>query len=268
MIGVVGTGTMGAICASVISQVENEIGLYNPTPQKALALAKKINGTSYELDQLLKEADTLLLAMKPQQLDNFCQRVNQLGGLKGKTILSLLAGVTLDRLTRDLGSDNSYVRLMPNTALSVGQGVMLFSLPKDQAQDLSPLVFHLFQAAGLVIELEESKMDAATALAGCGPAFLFQIMEAMTQSGLAMGLTHDEARALSQQTFLGVGSLAKEDPRHLAQLRDQICSPGGSTIAGLLAMQEAGGGLSVQAGIKAAYARNQVLGINENLLKG
>ena len=153
-----------------------------------------------------------------------------------------------------------WIRMMPNTPLQVAEGVISFSLGKNVTTSYKEEFVRLLQSAGLLIELPESQIDAATALAGCGPAFVYIFIEALAEAGVSMGLSREVALQLATQTVKGSASMVGETKEHPAILKEKVCSPGGSTIAGVISLEKTGFRSSVIEATRCAKQRTEELG--------
>lgn len=198
---------------------------------------------------------TILLAIKPQTLASMAA-----GELTGdRRVISILAGMSVSRVRDALGGRARVVRVMPNLPASIGQGVTAIARG-GSAADIA-FARDLFLATGpRVLEIDEGLMDAFTALAGSGPAYLFFLAESMVRAGVEMGFTPDEADAAVRQTLLGAASMLATDPRDPGSLRAAVTSRGGTTAAALASMETDGVDASLRRAIKAAEARGRELG--------
>lgn len=198
---------------------------------------------------------TILLAIKPQTLASMAA-----GELTGdRRVISILAGMSASRVRDALGGRARVVRVMPNLPASIGQGVTAIARG-GSAADIA-FARDLFLATGpRVLEIDEGLMDAFTALAGSGPAYLFFLAESMVRAGVEMGFTPDEADAAVRQTLLGAASMLATDPRDPGSLRAAVTSRGGTTAAALASMETDGVDASLRRAIKAAEARGRELG--------
>lgn len=205
------------------------------------------------------KADVLVLAVKPQQLPVVAEQLADL--LDSQLIVSIAAGVRTDSLSRWLGDYELIVRTMPNTPAMVGAGVTaLYALPAVNAVQLKQAEVIMQAAGGTVWLQEESLMDAVTAVSGSGPAYVFYFMEAMQQAAMALGLSADVARQLTQQTFLGAARLAENSPDEVELLRARVTSKGGTTEQAILSMQAAGVNTAIAEAVFAAARRSRELG--------
>ena len=144
--------------------------------------------------------------------------------------------------------------------LQVAEGVISFSLGKNVTTSYKEEFVRLLQSAGLLIELPESQIDAATALAGCGPAFVYIFIEALAEAGVSMGLSREVALQLATQTVKGSASMVGETKEHPTILKEKVCSPGGSTIAGVISLEQTGFRSSVIEATRCAKQRTEELG--------
>ena len=150
--------------------------------------------------------------------------------------------------------------MMPNTPVSIGQGVISYALSANCRAEDSEFFGQLLAKAGLLVELGEGLIDAATGLAGCGPAFVYLFIEALADAGVQTGLPRETALKMAAQTVVGAGQLVLESNQHPGVLKDQVCSPGGSTIAGVASLEAHAFRGTVMDAVHQAYKRTQELG--------
>jgi pyrroline-5-carboxylate reductase len=178
----------------------------------------------------------------------------------GYTLISMMAGVKTDKICACLGFDCAVIRIMPNTAVEVGEGMVLYTA-NESVSEQSEKAFLAFMAeAGELEKLPEHLIDAGTAVSGCGPAYVYMFIEALADGGVKCGLPRATALKLAEQTLLGAAKLAKETGRHPEELKDAVCSPAGSTIEGCFALEKGGFRASAVSAVSAAYERTCDLG--------
>ncbi|MEW6097182.1 MAG: pyrroline-5-carboxylate reductase [bacterium] len=187
----------------------------------------------------IREADIIILSIKPQVMGNVLTEIS--GILKpSQKIISIAAGITTKFIESKIAKGIPVIRVMPNTPALVGHGMAgICSGMYAHAEDLE-LAKAIFEAVGKVVMVKENLMDAVTALSGCGPAYIFTIVDVLTDAGVFLGLPRDISLTLSIETVEGAVKMLKETNEHPAILRDKVTSPGGATIAGLNVLEEKG----------------------------
>ena len=260
----IGLGNMGASLAKAVAKEMDaqDLLLVNRSPQKVQDFISQYGGTASDLEQVFQEAEVIFLGVKPYQI---CPLLEEYQGILSKRsnllLVSMAAGLELEKLADVIQNDQlGLIRIMPNTPVAIGQGVI--SLARSQAvtdQQIAQ-VTQLLAGAGALYEIEEKLMDPATAVAGCGPAFVYQMIEAMADAGVSLGLSREQALKMAAQTFKGAAGMVLETGEHPARLRDAVCSPGGSTIAGVNCLEQAGLRGDIIAGVEAAFTRTQEMG--------
>lgn len=207
-------------------------------------------------------ADVLVLAVKPQVMADVLAELRP--HLEARhLVVSIAAGVTLDALAAGLGHEVRLVRVMPNTPCLVGASASGYAAgPAATPEDVA-LVGTLFGAVGTAVAVPEKLLDAVTGLSGSGPAFVYVVIEALADGGVRAGLPRDVAQALAAQTVLGSAKMVLETGQHPAALKDAVASPGGTTIAGLHALERAGLRAALMDAVTAAADRARELGKKE-----
>ena len=215
--------------------------------------------TTKDNTEVVAGADVLFLAVKPQQVPDV------LAGLKGRwraeqLVISIAAGVRLSTLADLVGAGPRLVRVMPNTPCLVGKSASAYALGATASPADAELVAKLMGAVGRAWQVPESQLDAVTGLSGSGPAFVYVMIEALSDGGVRMGLPRELATALAAQTVLGAAEMVLETGDHPGVLKDQVTSPGGTTIAGLAALESGGLRSALISAVEAATRRSQELG--------
>ena len=195
-----------------------------------------------------------VIAVKPHHVP---QAISAAPVASGDLVLSVAAGVRLEAIRAAVPPGVRVARAMPNTPALIGQGITgVLGEPEDRA-----LLDELFGAVGEVVHLDdEAQFDAVTAVSGSGPAYVFVAIEALADGGVAMGLPPEVAMRLATQTVLGAAALAKAETAHVSELRDRVASPGGTTVAGLAALERAGFRAAIMDAVRAATERSKELG--------
>ncbi len=264
-LGVVGGGVMAeAIISRLLARgsfAPSQLLVSDPDPLRCQFWIKQygIAATNSNAD-VLAGCQLLLLAIKPQVLDQVAADLALVPDLaRPALMLSILAGVPLAKLQRLLPGIPA-VRAMPNTPATVGASITAIAYSEDVSPEQKLQAQAIFEAVGEVLEIPETLMNAVTGLSGSGPGYVAVIIEALTDGGVAVGLSRPVATRLAIQTVLGTAQLLQTSGIHPAQLKDQVTSPGGTTIAGIAALEQAGVRSALINAVKAASDRSQALG--------
>lgn len=245
MVGFIGTGNMataiieGALKSGVLSAKEI---LLDRQRSRAAALHEKYDVALCDgLEALISASDMLVLAVKPNVVEKVLKEAVET--LRGKAVVSIAAGWTTGRLQALCGgaAGNRILRVMPNTPALVGEGMTAMSRETTFTREESALAERIFASFGRVAWVEEYMMEAATGVSGSGPAYAFMFIEAMADGGVAMGLPRKAALELAAQTLLGAAKMALSDEHmHPGELKDMVCSPGGTTIEAVRVLEAKG----------------------------
>lgn len=228
--------------------------------EKKLELEKEY-GIAVAFDNLAaaKAADVVVLAVKPQALDKVLKEIAPAIDAS-KLIISVAAGVPIAALERRLGAGARIVRTMPNTPCLVGAGATALSTGEHATEADLALASSIFLSVGITTVVDESLLDAVTGLSGSGPAYIFLIIEALSDAGVKVGLSRHVALKLAAQTVLGSAKLLIETGQHPGHLKDQVTSPGGTAIAGLHTLEAGGLRTTLMDAVEAATRRAKQLG--------
>jgi pyrroline-5-carboxylate reductase len=207
---------------------------------------------------VVEASDLLVLAVKPQSMAGLLLEVRRL--LNSPLVVSIAAGISLKHLQDGLGPGCRLVRVMPNTPCLVGASASAYSASSTATADDVALVDRLMNAVGKAYRVPEGLLDAVTGLSGSGPAYVYVIIEALADGGVRAGLPRDVAQALAAQTVLGAAKMVLETGTHPAVLKDMVASPGGTTIAGLHALERGGLRSALIDAVDAAARRATELG--------
>ncbi|MGT2665912.1 pyrroline-5-carboxylate reductase [Streptococcus rifensis] len=262
-IGFIGVGNMGAAIAKSIDAAKYTLYLSSHNPQKAAVLQAHIpNAVLGSNQEIAASCDMIFLGVKPYQVTELLRTLAPAIAQNKKALwVSMSAGLPLSKIAELLPSEAGLIRMMPNTPVAVGQGMTTYCLSESaRAERDNQLFTEVMANSGKLLALPESSIDAATGIAGCGPAFVFQMIEALADAGVQNGLQRADALELSAQTLLGAAQLMLETGTHPSVLRDQVTSPGGSTIAGVVALEENGFRHATISAVNAAIERTRALG--------
>lgn len=262
-LGVIGGGVMAeAIVSRLIEQQQyapSEILISDPVAQRRGVLTQTYGVNTTAENGEVAQSEVLLLAIKPQVFSVIAEELHSIVHPEGQLVLSILAGVTLSKLDSGLPR-RAILRAMPNTPATVGAGITALAAGAMVTPDQMEIAQNLFGAIGDVVVVPESLMDAVTGLSGSGPAYVALLIEALADGGVAAGLPRNIAQQLALQTVRGTAELLHITQRHPAVLKDQVCSPGGTTIAGVKALENRGFRAAVMDAVQAAAQRSKELG--------
>ena len=209
--------------------------------------------------EVAQAATVLILATKPDQV---AAALAEISGVftKKHLLISIAAGVTLAKLENNLPAGARVIRVMPNTPALVGAGASAFALGKNATAADGELAKKLLSAVGIALPVKENLLDAVTGLSGSGPAYVYQFIEALSDGGVAAGLPRDIATKLAAQTVLGGAKMVLETGQHPGALKDQVTSPGGTTIEGLHELEKGKLRATVISAVRAATEKSKKLG--------
>ena len=277
-LGFIGGGNMaeamikGLLSASFIEAKNIFVSEPSEAKRDTLHAEYKIK-VSADNRELVKKCDILILAVKPQifqeVLVDICSLVDS-----DKLVISIAAGVPIsiidDALRGDKNKKFSIVRTMPNTPALVQEGVTANASGKHVNKTDVKIAHRIFEAVGRTVDVEEDQLDAVTGLSGSGPAYIFMLIEALSDAGVKMGLSREVSTTLTIQTVLGSAKLARESGKHPGELKDMVTSPGGTTISGLHALEEGSLRTTLMNAVEDATLRSRELGqiaLNKNTTK-
>lgn len=263
-VGFIGTGNMGAALAKAAAKkmAPEAILLSNRTTAKAERLAAALGCRSVSVETAARESGYIFLGVKPQMMAGLLETIAPV--LKERddefVLVSMAAGLTIADIRRMAGAEHPVIRIMPNTPVEVGSGVILYDASENVAEAVLTQFCENLEYAGMLDRLEEKLIDAGSAVAGCGPAFACLFAESLADGAVACGLPRKKAMEYAAQMLLGSAQLILESGQHPGALKDAVCSPGGSTIAGIRALEQGSFRADVMNAVAAAYERTKELG--------
>jgi pyrroline-5-carboxylate reductase len=243
-LGIIGVGAMGsALLTGVLRQglfAPDQVIINDLDANRSAQVAKgaKVRAASSNLD-VVENADVLLLAVKPKDVGSVLGEIGQRLSAR-QLLLSIAAGINLAFIEGRVSSGVPVIRVMPNTPCLVGRGAIALSPGRSVDNDTLDFGRRIFAAVGKVVIVDEPLMDAVTGLSGSGPAFVYTVIEALSDGGVAAGLPRSIADQLAVETVLGAAVMVAETGEHPAKLRDMVTSPAGTTIAGMRVLEEGG----------------------------
>ena len=257
--GFLGCGNMGGAIASRLSQSTKDITVSDRSG-RAKALAETLGISYTDTVGVARDCDAIFLAVKPQMLREVLTPLRPMLALRRPLLISMAAGIPLAQVQELAGCALPIIRIMPNTPTAVGMGVIPYcrnELVKDRL--LAEWLVDM-QPCGMPDPLEERLMDAASALSGSGPAYFYMMLDALADGAATCGMPKAKALDYVARTMAGAAQMYLEEKRHPAELKDAVCSPGGSTLAGVQALESAGFRSAVMDCVIAAFRKNKDLG--------
>ena len=257
--GFIGCGNMGGAIAKSLAKTTNDI-LISDRSGKAKALADELFCGYRDPVTVAASCERIFLAVKPQVMEQALKPVQKILKEKKPLLITMAAGLTIDKIQMLAGCELPVIRIMPNTPVQVGKGMTLYCC--NDLVDDSVLEDFLDDMAftGHMDALPEHLIDAAGVVSGCGPAYMYMFAEAIADGAVACGVPRAKAMEYAAATLAGAGEMLLQTGEHPGKLKDNVCSPGGSTIAGVNILEERAFRGTVMDCVKAAYQRNQELG--------
>ncbi len=258
--GFIGCGNMGGAIAKALSNTTKDILLTDICTEKAAALAEQLGCACGDNETVAGTCDRIFLAVKPQMMAQVLAPLQDIFKEKKPLIISMAAGLTVETIENLIGTPLPVIRIMPNTPVAVGSGMILYchnelvneGVLADFLKDTIP--------CGQWDKLDEELIDAAGVVSGCGPAYMYMFMDALASGAAQCGVPADKALRYAAATMIGAAKMVQQDPRTPEELKIAVCSPGGSTIAGVQALENGNFTQVVKDCVNAAYRRNQELG--------
>ncbi|MCU1327499.1 MAG: Pyrroline-5-carboxylate reductase [Bryobacterales bacterium] len=240
-LGVIGAGVMGTtlikglVAASLVTR--RQVWATARTAETCARVAEELGITAeQDYSEIAEASGIILVCCKPAQIAAICDKLKHANIRPDTLLISILAGVTTERLHSLL--PGIWIRALPNTPCAVGEGMTVVCAGPGATQDHLSLAQRIFASVGRSLIVEEHYCNAVTALSGSGPAYMYLVMEALADAGVRVGLRRDLALTLAAQTMLGAAKMVQETGRHPASLRDDVTTPAGCTIGGLLMLED------------------------------
>ena len=259
-IGFIGAGNMGSALATAASAGKGtSVYIYDKDTKRAMELAKKLGGNFAEAKEIAANCDFVFLGVKPNIIPFAVAEIKD--SLKKDTVIvSMAAGVAISKIEGLFETNPPIIRIMPNTPVSVGSGMILWCNNRLVSEQRANEFLTAMSHAGRFDKIDEDKIDAASAISGCGPAFVYMFIEALADGGVQCGLPRAAAQKYAEATLIGAATLALESEKHPEELKDAVCSPGGSTIEGVHALEEGAFRATAANAVLASYKKTLELG--------
>lgn len=239
MYGFIGCGNMGGAIAKALRKKTADILISDPS-EIAKANAQELGCRLVSNQELVAECDRIFLAVKPQMMEKVLAPLQPLFAQKKPLIITMAAGLSIDRIEKFIGTQVPIIRIMPNTPVAVGMGMIQYCHNELVTPDHITSFLQDMSCAGRLDMLPENLIDAASALSGCGPAFMYMYIEALADGAVACGLPRQKAQEYAAATMAGAAQMVLASGQHPGALKDAVCSPGGSTIVGVQTLEQHG----------------------------
>ena len=255
-IGFIGCGNMGGALARAVAKAVggDYVAVNDYFAEKAQVLANECGASVLSAQEIAQKSKFIVLGVKPQNMQQTISAfAENLKANQDAVVITMAAGISISAIRAFIGADLPVIRIMPNTPALVGEGMILYDCVGVSPADEQAFK-NAFAKAGVLDKLPEDKIDAASALSGCGPAFVYAFAEALADGAVECGVPRDKAQTYAAQTILGAGKMLLEFG-HPADLKDAVCSPGGTTIAGVHALEKGGFRSAAMDAVLSAYKR-------------
>lgn len=262
-IGFIGCGNMGSALARGASKSGIcELFVSDVNTEKALAFANECGATVSTNENIALECDFIFLAVKPNVFPVVVEPLRAaLAKNNTSVVVTMAAGLSVARLSDMVGDENHpIIRIMPNTPAAIGHGMILWCANSAVSAEKIKNFETILSGAGKLDMINENLIDAASAVSGCGPAFVYMFIEALADGAVECGLPRDKAMSYAAETLIGAAEMVKQSGKHPGQLKDEVCSPGGSTIEGVRALEEGAFRATASKAVKEAYEKTKKLG--------
>ncbi len=257
--GFIGCGNMGSAIAKALTQSTKSIAITDRSG-KASALAKQLGCTYSDNKTVAETCDRIFLAVKPQMMAEVLKPLQPIFKERKPLLISMAAGLTVTRIEEMAGTSLPVIRIMPNTPVAVASGMTLYCSNNLVSNDVLEDFLQDVSSCGQWDELDEDLIDAAGVVSGCGPAYMYMFMDALAEGAANCGVPKDKALSYAAATMIGAAKMIQQTGQTPEALKNAVCSPGGSTIAGVHTLEDGGFYEVIKACVNAAYRRNQELG--------
>lgn len=256
--GFIGCGNMGGALIRAMAKTTKDIMIADFDEAKAKSLADELSLCVGHNKTIATQCDRIFLGVKPQVMAEMLDGIKDVLTQKKPTLVSMAAGLTTDKI-KEMAGDVPVIRIMPNTPVSVGRGVVLYCA-NGVEQDVVDDFVNDMQYSGKLYQIDESLMDAGCSVSGCGPAFMYTFASAIAKGGEECGLSTSQSIEFAAATMAGAAEMLLTSGKNPDELTNAVCSKGGSTIQGVNTLKNSDFENIVVRCIKAAYKRNQELG--------
>ncbi len=261
--GFIGCGNMGGALARALCRVTDPTNVYlaNRSREKAETLSKELGANVSANETIARECDCIFLGVKPQMMEEMLRGIRPF--LRERStppvLVTMAAALAIGDIRRMADADCHIIRIMPNTPVSVGEGVILYACDEAVTEAEKRDFLHILKDAGMLVPMPEKLIDAGSALSGCGPAFAQMFIEGLADGAVACGVPRADATRLAAQMLLGSAKLTIESGKSPGTLKEEVCSPGGTTIQGVRVLEERAFGGAAMDAVIASYEKTLAL---------
>ena len=257
--GFIGCGNMGGAIARALRKATPDIFLSDPSDRTA-AFAEELGCQYGDNQTAANSCERLFLAVKPQIMESALTPIAPILREKKPLVITIAAGIEISRIQQIIGTPLPIIRIMPNTPVMLGKGMILYCRNELVTDEQLASFLDDMRFAGILDAIPEHLIDAGSAVSGCGPAYMYMLIEAIADGAVACGIPRDKAITYAAATMAGAAEMVLQTGQHPGALKDAVCSPGGSTIAGVKVLEEKGfRGAAIDC-ISTAYTRTKELG--------
>lgn len=259
--GFIGCGSMGGTLALAVAKARKETAVSDSCAETAEKIGTACGAAVVRNSDIAKNSRFIVLGVKPHILPAVVEEIAPVLKERGDrfTVISMAAGVSTEKIKALFGFDLPIIRIMPNTPAAVGEGMIVYSANALVTQEEKTEFEAAFTPAGDIEPIAEELIDAATGISGCGPAFVYMFIEALADGGVRCGLPRSLAQKLAAKTVSGSAQMVMQTKKHPGELKDAVCSPGGSTIEGVQALEKNAFRGTVAEAVSAAFERTKKL---------
>ena len=257
--GFIGCGNMGGAIAKALAKATTDFAITDRSG-KAIALAAEIPCGYLSTEEIAENCERIFLGVKPHMMKGVLAPLQSIFAEKRPLLITMAAGLEIAQIEEFAGCDLPVIRIMPNTPVAIGKGVTQYCCNDLVSPEMLRDFLEDMRFSGILDPLEERLIDAGSALAGSGPAYVYMFIEALADGAVACGIPRAKALEYAAATVIGAGELVLASGQHPGALKDAVCSPGGSTIAGVRALENHSFRAAAMEAVIATYNRNKELG--------
>ena len=257
--GFIGCGNMGGAIAKALAKSTTDFAITDRSG-KAIALAAEIPCGYFSSEEIASRCERIFLGVKPHMMKGVLEPLREILAEKKPLLITMAAGLTMSQIEEFAGCEIPVIRIMPNTPVAIGKGVIQYCCNDQVTREMLGDFLYDMRFGGILDCLEERLIDAGSAISGSGPAYVYMFIEALADGAVACGIPRAKAMEYAAATVIGAGEMVLATGQHPGALKDAVCSPGGSTIAGVRALENHGFRAAAMEAVIATCNRNKELG--------